>query len=90
VNGGDAAVKDHDPPPHAPRLRHLHLEPGYLRREINLLSLAPSPADRAAARGRFSLYLQALTLERDTGLEPATFSLGKRKSPFRAVTGSDK
>jgi hypothetical protein len=28
--------------------------------------------------------------ERDTGLEPATFSLGKRKRPFLAVTGSDK
>ena len=29
-------------------------------------------------------------LERDIGFEPTTFSLGKRKRPFRAVTGSDK
>ena len=28
--------------------------------------------------------------ERDTGFEPATFSLGKRTQPFRAVPGSDK
>jgi hypothetical protein len=28
--------------------------------------------------------------ERDTGVEPATFSLGKRKKPFQAVTGSAK
>jgi len=29
-------------------------------------------------------------LERDIGFEPTTFSLGKRKRPFRAVTGSAK
>ena len=28
--------------------------------------------------------------ERDIGFEPTTFSLGKRKRPFRAVTGSAK
>jgi hypothetical protein len=31
-----------------------------------------------------------LTVERDIGFEPTTFSLGKRKRPFRAVTGSAK
>jgi hypothetical protein len=28
--------------------------------------------------------------ERDIGFEPTTFSLGKRKRPFQAVTGSAK
>ena len=29
-------------------------------------------------------------LERDSGFEPPTFSLGTRKGPFRAVTGGAK
>ena len=29
-------------------------------------------------------------VERDIGFEPTTFSLGKRKRPFRAVTGRAK
>jgi hypothetical protein len=32
----------------------------------------------------------ALPVERDIGFEPTTFSLGKRKQPFLAVTGSAK
>jgi hypothetical protein len=32
----------------------------------------------------------AVTMERDTGFKPMTFSLGKRKWPFPAVTGSAK
>jgi hypothetical protein len=41
-----------------------------------------------ATRIQFQWTFQPLTAERDTGVEPATFSLGKRKRPFRAVTGS--
>ncbi len=43
-----------------------------------------------APRLRKSASLRRLTWERDIGFEPTTFSLGKRKRPFRAVTGSAK
>jgi hypothetical protein len=85
---------------------YLHLEPGYLRREIDLLSFAPSapapasPAEKVAASPasapfaailllgpgeggrrltaatRFHQQFQILTMERDIGVEPTTFSLG--------------
>jgi len=101
---------------------YLHLEPGYLRREIDLLSFAPTDSPPAASvpntrtaspeaapfaailllgpggggeggsesPHRFHLKFQILAMERDIGFEPTTFSLGKQKRPFRAVTGSAK
>ena len=46
-----------------------------------------------SARGRRlrkTASLRRLRFERDSGFEPPTFSLGKRKGPFLAVTGSAK
>jgi integrase len=80
---------------------YLHLDPSYLRREIDRLSFGPpaemadtTPAESAAplvsivcldsGRGRGegdhlaleSMAAGGLTMERDIGLEPTTFSLG--------------
>jgi len=47
------------------------------------------PTTAAASPSQSTRYELAF-LERDIGFEPTTFSLGKRKRPFLAVTGSDK
>jgi integrase len=86
---------------------YLHLDPGYLRREIDRLNfgmtyvppressqrlvaiVSPAPVRGGSEGDRLGadpLALGPLTTERDTGLEPATFSLGKARTRVQPLT----
>ena len=54
-----------------------HLAPGYLRAEADRLAFAPAPRSEAARHSK--------GMERDIGLEPTTFSLGRTRLPSQAL-----
>jgi hypothetical protein len=74
-----------------------HDEPQEIRQQAiaasfatRLLPAVPEATSTASEASPFPETFHASTAERDTGFEPATFSLGKGKQPFRAVTGRAK
>ena len=77
--------------------RYCHLDPAYLHSEMDTLMRFEAPPPPGLLPLVVVLFFPFVpppcrrpVPERDTGVEPATFSLGIRKGPFRAVTGSAK